>query len=66
MRTTVSINEDLLREAKALVHASSQSDLINRALAALLREVRRAELLEWIAHGETKFSMKQLQQMRKV
>lgn len=65
MRTTVRIDDALLREARSIVRGVSHSDLINRALKSLIQEVRRQELLDWIRHGRTGFSLKKLERMRR-
>ncbi|MFZ5467911.1 MAG: type II toxin-antitoxin system VapB family antitoxin [Myxococcota bacterium] len=65
MRTTVNIDDRLLRDAREVAGAHSQSDLINRALAALIREARRKDLLDWVQHGKTKLSPEKLEELRR-
>jgi metal-responsive CopG/Arc/MetJ family transcriptional regulator len=66
MRTTVSINEKLLAEAKRLVTGVSQSELIDLALASLVRETRRQQLINWVQQGRTQFSSEKLARMRRM
>ena len=65
MRTTVSINDQLLVRAKRLLGTSSQSEVVNAGLAALVRDARRKDLLEWIDRGQTGMSLKQLDKLRR-
>lgn len=65
IRTTVSIDEDLLRRAKRLAQTSSPSAVVNLALAALIREAKRRELLEWIDRGEMNLTPAELRKLRK-
>lgn len=65
MRTTVSIKDEILRDAKKAVKTSSQSELVNLALEALVREARRKSLLEWLEGGRTELSPKKLKALRR-
>jgi len=57
MRTTVSIRDDL--------YADSPSELMNRALDALVQRERLRGLFEWLDHGKTSFTLPKLRRMRR-
>jgi Arc/MetJ family transcription regulator len=46
MRTTLDLDDDLLKEAARRVHAPSKTALVELALQALIRESARARLAE--------------------
>jgi Arc/MetJ family transcription regulator len=65
IRTTVSIDETLLKRAKKLAGTTSPSEVVNLGLAALIREATRHELLEWIEHGQLDISSSELERLRR-
>ncbi len=65
IRTTVSIDEALLKRAKKLAGTASPSHVVNLGLAALIREATRGELLAWIEHGQLDLSARELERLRR-
>jgi Arc/MetJ family transcription regulator len=65
IRTTVSIDEELLQRAKNLAGTASPSEVVNLGLAALIREAHRKELLDWIDDGSLDLSPATLRQLRR-
>ena len=64
MRTTISINDSLLRKARAVAGTTSPSRIVEAGLEALVRERRRSELVDWIRSGDFGLSMGRLRGMR--
>lgn len=48
-RTLVDIDDALLAEAAHLLGTRTKKDTVNAALAALVRDRRREELVEWLS-----------------
>lgn len=46
MRTTINIRDELLDEAQARVHAKTKTELVERALEALIRQTAYDRLIE--------------------
>lgn len=65
MRTTVSIRDDLAREARKIAKTGSPSKLVNLALESFIQEARRKELIDWVRHGGMDMNLADLKRMRR-
>ncbi|MBI3185639.1 MAG: type II toxin-antitoxin system VapB family antitoxin [Myxococcales bacterium] len=65
MRTTVNIDERLLEDARDVVGVKSPSEVVNLGLAALVREQRRRELIEWVRGGKLGLTPQGLRRLRR-
>ncbi len=65
MRTTLTINEDLLDEAKALSGAKTKKEAIERALKDFIRRKKSMKLLDLEGKIELSYSVEDLLERRK-
>ncbi|MFH1609489.1 MAG: type II toxin-antitoxin system VapB family antitoxin [Candidatus Bipolaricaulota bacterium] len=65
MRTTVEMNEGLLREAMELLGAKTKREAIHRALEALIRQKRRERLRTRLGTVELDLPLESLDEMRR-
>jgi len=65
MRTTVSIRDDLIREAGKIAKTRSPSALVNLALEHFIQQARRKDLIAWVQNGTMDMDLKDLKKMRR-
>jgi Arc/MetJ family transcription regulator len=65
MRTTLTINEDLLEEAKTLSGAKTKKEAIEIALEEFVRREKSKKLIELEGKVELTFSLSELLKRRK-
>lgn len=64
MRSTVDIDETLLKEAKSLTQTKTNKELINLSLRELIRKRRREHLASLFASGAVDISLEDVEKMR--
>ncbi|MEK7767150.1 MAG: type II toxin-antitoxin system VapB family antitoxin [bacterium] len=64
MRTTIDINESLLREAERLTSIHTKRSLVERALQELIRQERLQRLGAMLGKTRLNLSARSLQRMR--
>jgi len=64
MRTTIDINEELLREAQKLTSIRKKRALVNTALQELVRQARLRQLAEMIGRTRLNLTQRSLRRMR--
>lgn len=64
MRTTIDINEDLLREAQKLTSIRKKRALVDTALQELVRQARLRQLAEMIGNTRLNLTQRSLRRMR--
>jgi Arc/MetJ family transcription regulator len=64
MRSTIDINEELLKEAMKLTSAKTKKELINQSLEEIIRRRRIEDLAGKLGHFDLKLTKKQLEKLR--
>jgi Arc/MetJ family transcription regulator len=64
MRSTIDINEELLKEAMKLTSAKTKKELINQSLEEIIRRKRIEDLAGKLGRFDLKLTKKQLQKLR--
>ncbi|HWQ69065.1 MAG TPA: type II toxin-antitoxin system VapB family antitoxin [Patescibacteria group bacterium] len=64
MRTTLEINEKLLKQAQALTKAKTKKEVIQRSLEALIRQQRIERLLGKLGHFPLDLTPRTLAKLR--
>lgn len=64
MRTTLDINESLLKEARALTGIKTKKDLVNHSLRELIRKMRRERLARCYGKDLTELSPEEVERFR--
>jgi len=65
MRTTVTIKDDLFREAKRLSGAKTIKDTVEIALEEYVRKRRARKLMDWEGKVDLAFSLEELLRRRR-
>ena len=65
MRTTLAINEELLREVKLLSKGSTKKDAVEKALVDFIRRKKAKKLLQLEGKIDLSFTRKELLQRRR-
>ena len=65
MRTTVDIDERLIREAMALLRVNTKREAVQQSLEALVRQARRRRLLSKLGTIELDITLEELRDMRR-
>jgi Arc/MetJ family transcription regulator len=65
MRTTVDIDERLIREAMALLKVNTKREAVQHSLEALVREARRRRLRSKLGDIELDLTLEELNEMRR-
>jgi len=65
MRTTVDIDERLIREAMALLKVNTKREAVQHSLEALVREARRRRLRSKLGDIELDITLEGLNEMRR-
>ena len=65
MRTTLAINEELLREVKLLSKGSTKKDAVEKALLDFIRRKKAKKLLQLEGKIDLSFTRKELLQRRR-
>lgn len=64
MRTTLDIDEKLLKTALELTHAKTKREVVNRSLEELIRQMRIQELIEAAGKMDLNLTPEELQRRR--
>ena len=64
MRTTVDIDERLIREAMALLKVNTKREAVQHSLEALVRQARRRRLRSKLGNTELAITLAELDEMR--
>jgi len=65
MRTTVDIDERLIREAMALLSVNTKREAVQHSLEALVRQARRRRLRSKLGNIELDITLEELHEMRR-
>ena len=65
VRTTVDIDERLIREAMALLRVNTKREAVQRSLEAVVRQARRRRLRSKLGAIELDITLKDLHEMRR-
>ena len=65
MRTTVDIDERLIREAMALLRVNTKREAVQQSLEALVCQARRRRLLSKLGNIELDITLEELHEMRR-
>lgn len=65
MRTTIDLDEDLVREAMALLGVKTKREAVRRSLEALIRQRRRERLRARLGKVDLDLSLEELEAMRR-
>jgi len=64
MRTTLDINESLLKKARALTGIKTKTDLVNHSLRELIRKMRRERLAGFHGKDLTELNPEEVERFR--
>lgn len=64
MRTTIDLDEDLVREAMALLGVKTKREAVRRSLEALVRQRRRERLRARLGKVDLDLTLEELEAMR--
>ena len=65
MRTTVDIDERLIREAMALLRVNTKREAVQQSLEAVVRQARRRRLRSKLGNIELDITLAELDEMRR-
>lgn len=65
MRTTIDINDSLLREAERVTRIHKKKALVEKALEELIRQDNLRQLVNMFGKGRLRLSLRQLNLMRR-
>ena len=65
MRTTIDLDEDLVREAMTLLGVKTKREAVTRSLEALIRQRRRERLRARLGKVDLDLSLEELEAMRR-
>ena len=65
MRTTLVLDEELLKEAKSLARAKTKKEVVEKALEEFINRRKAKKLLDLEGKVELSFSLKELLERRK-
>ena len=64
MRSTIDIDDTLIKEAMKLTKAKTKRELINMSLQEIINKARRQRLVNRLGHFNLNLSLEELEKMR--